>query len=54
MKPYVLSIRRLSIFFVVLSDLMEVVFIQLPHKTGKIAVFEVFWKDGLGKFLALR
>lgn len=33
---------------------MEVVLIQLPHKTGKIAVFEVFRKDGLCEFLALR
>jgi hypothetical protein len=33
---------------------MEVVFIQLPHKTGKVAMFEVFRKDGLGELLALR
>lgn len=32
---------------------MEVVLVQLSHETGKVAVFEVLRKDGLGKFFAL-
>lgn len=32
---------------------MEVIFVELPYKTGEIAVLEVFWEDRLGKFFAL-
>lgn len=32
---------------------MKIVFIQLAHETGKVAVLEVFGEDGLGEFLAL-
>jgi hypothetical protein len=39
---YILSIWRLAIFFIVLSHLVEVVFVQLAYKTGKVAVFKMF------------
>lgn len=32
---------------------MEIVFVELAHKTGEVAVLEVLWEDSLGKFLAL-
>ena len=36
------SIGRLPIFFIVVADFVEIIFIQLAHKTGKVAVLEVF------------
>jgi len=39
---YVLPVWRLSIFLIVLSHLVEVIFVQLTYKAGKVAVFEVF------------
>ena len=51
--PYIRPIWRLAIFLVVLADLVKIVFIQLAHETGKVAVLEVFGEDGLGEFLAL-
>jgi hypothetical protein len=32
---------------------VKVVLVELADKTGKVAVLEVFWKDGFGKFFAL-
>lgn len=32
---------------------MKVVLVELPHKTGEVAVLEVFRQDGLGKLLVL-
>lgn len=41
-SAYILPVWRLAIFFIVLSHLVEVVFVQLAYETGKIAVFKVF------------
>lgn len=37
------AIGRLSVFFIIVPHLMEVVLVQLPNETRKVAVFEVFW-----------
>lgn len=39
---YVLPIWRLAIFFIILSHLVEIVFVQLSDETSEVAVFEVF------------
>jgi hypothetical protein len=36
---------RLSGFLIVLANLVEIVFVELANKTGKIAVLEVFGQD---------
>ena len=43
LRPYILAIRRLAAFFVVLSNLVEVVLVELAHETGKVAMLEVLW-----------
>jgi hypothetical protein len=48
------SIRRCSSFFIVLPYFVEIVLVQLPYKAGKIAVFEVFRKNGFCEFFVLR
>ena len=47
------TVRRMPALFGVLSDLVEVIFVELSDETGKIAVFEVFRQDGLGESLIL-
>ena len=47
------SIRRMAAFFIVMSDLMEVIFVKLTNETSEIAVFEVLWEDGLGEAFVL-
>ena len=42
LQPYVLTIRRLAVLLVVLADLVEVVFVELAHETGEVAMLEVF------------
>jgi hypothetical protein len=37
------AIRRWGIIFVILSNLVEVIFIQLSNEAGEIAMLEVFW-----------
>jgi hypothetical protein len=32
---------------------VKIVFVKLAHKTGEVAVLEVFRENSLGKFLAL-
>lgn len=39
--------------FIILPDFMEIVFIQLPYKAGKVAVLEVLRKNRLGKLFVL-
>ena len=38
----------------ILSHFVKVVFVELAHKAGEVAVLEVFREDGFGKFLVLR
>lgn len=52
-EPYILSVRRLAVLLVILTDFVEIVFVQLAHETGEIAVFEMLGQDGLGELLAL-
>ena len=47
------SIGRMTAFFIVMSDLVEVIFVELANETSKIAVFEVLWEDGFGETLVL-
>lgn len=47
------AIWRWAVVLVVLPDLVEVIFVQLPDKARKVAVLEVFWEDQLGEFLVL-
>jgi hypothetical protein len=37
-----------------MPDLVKVVLVQLAHKTGKVAVFEVLGQDVFGELLVLR
>jgi hypothetical protein len=50
---YPCSIRRLAAFFVIVADFVEVILVQLSHKTGEVAVFKMFWQNVLGEFLVL-
>lgn len=52
-ESHIWAIRRLSAFLIILTDFMEIVFIQLSNETRKIAVFEVFREDEFGELLAL-
>ena len=53
-ESYIRAIRRLSAFLIILTDFVEVVFIQLSNETRKIAVFEMFREDEFGELLALQ
>lgn len=39
---------------VVLSDFVEVIFVQLPDETGEVAMLEMLGKDRFREFLVLR
>lgn len=47
-------VRRLPAFFIVVADFVKVIFVELAHETGEIAVLEVLGQDGFGKPLVLR
>ena len=47
------SVRRLSILFIVVSDFVEVVLVELANEAGKIAMLEVFREDRFGEALIL-
>jgi hypothetical protein len=53
MRTNIRAIWRWSIVFVVLSDLVEVILVQLSDEASKIAMLEVFGEDQLGEFLVL-
>ena len=40
--------------FIVVSHLVEVILVELAHKAGEVAVFEMFGKDRLGEPFILR
>ena len=50
---YPRSVRRLATFLVVVPYFVEVILIQLSHKAGKVAMLEVFRKNGFGEPLVL-
>lgn len=39
----------MSILFIVVSHLMEVVLIKLAHEAGEVAMFKMFGQDRLGE-----
>ncbi len=47
------SIRRWSIVFVILPDLMKVILVKLAHKGRKIAMLKMFRKNSLRKLVVL-
>lgn len=46
-------VRRLSSLFIILSHFVKIVFVELAHKAGEVAVLEMLRQDRLGKLLAL-
>ena len=46
-------VRGLPAFFIVVADLVKVVFVELAHEAGEIAVLDMFGKDGFGEPLIL-
>jgi hypothetical protein len=47
------SVGRCPALFIVLAHFVKVIFVQLADEAGKVAVFEMFGKDGFGEFLVL-
>ena len=43
LRSYILAIGRLAAFFVVLSNFVEVVLVELAHETGEVAMLEMLW-----------
>jgi hypothetical protein len=55
MVTYSWAIWRCSIFFIVMSHFVKVIFVQLSHETGEVAMLEMFGEYRLGKaFILLR
>jgi hypothetical protein len=52
-ETYPRPVRRLPVFFIVVSDFVEIVLVQLPDETRKVAVFEVLGQYMFGKLLVL-
>ena len=50
---YIGTVWGLPILLVILTNFVEIVFIQLADETRKVAVFEMSWEDGFGEFFAL-
>ena len=50
---YSWPIRRLPILFVVMTDFVEIVFVQLADETSKVAVFEMLGKYVFCELLVL-
>lgn len=53
-RTYTRPVRVHPIILIILSDLVEIVLVQLADKGGEVAVFKVFWQDQFCKFLVLR
>lgn len=49
---YLLAIRRLVIF-VVPAKLVEIVFVELSHKAGEVAVLKMLREDLVGELVRL-
>jgi hypothetical protein len=50
---YTSAIGRHAALFIVVPDFVKVIFVQLTHETGKVAVLEVLGQDVLCKLLVL-
>ena len=53
-RTYTCAIRRLPALFIVVPYFVEVIFVELAHETGKVAVLEMLRENVLGEFLVLR
>jgi hypothetical protein len=47
------TVGRWSIVFIVLSDLVEVIFVQLSNEASKVAVLEMFRQNQFCEFFIL-
>lgn len=52
-EAYPRTIGRLPILFIVVAHFVEIVFVELAHKTGKVAVLEVLGEDMFRKLFVL-
>lgn len=50
---YARAVWRSAVLLIIMPHFVEVVFVQLSHETGKVAVLEVLWEDVFGEFLVL-
>ena len=50
---YTSAIGRHAALFIIVPDFVEVVFVELTHETGKVAVLEVLGQDVLCELLVL-
>lgn len=50
---YIGTVWGLPILLVVLTNFVEIVFVQLADETRKVTVLEMPWEDSLGEFFAL-
>jgi hypothetical protein len=53
-QAYPRTVWRLAILFVVVSNFVEVVLVQLTNEAGKVAVLEMFGQNVFCEFLVLR
>jgi hypothetical protein len=53
-RPYPDTVRRSAALLIIVSHFVEVVFVQLAHETGEVAVLEVLRQDVFREFLVLR
>jgi hypothetical protein len=53
MQTYPRSIWRLPVLLIVVPHFVEVVFVKLTDKAGKVAVFKVLGQDVLGELFVL-
>lgn len=47
------SVLRRPIILVIVSDLVKIILVELPHEAGEIAMFEMFGENGFGELLVL-
>lgn len=50
---YPCPVGRLAALFVIVADLVKIILVQLAHKTGEVAVLEMFGQNMLCEFLVL-
>jgi hypothetical protein len=53
-QAYPRTVWRLAVLFIVVSNFVEVVLVQLTNEAGKVAVLEMFGQDVFCEFLVLR
>lgn len=53
-STYTRSVGRNTAIFIVVSDFVEIVFVELAYKTGEVAVLEMFGQDVFCEFFVLQ